>query len=216
MVGLLTKDNWFPPVNQANEDGLLAAGGDLSPKRLLLAYQSGIFPWYEEGQPILWWSPNPRMVLFPDKLKVSKSLQKTIRKKKFTVTFNKDFYSVIEQCAKAKRNGQTGTWITPEMQQAYRQLFEMEHVLSVEVWQEEKLVGGLYGVNLPDVGVYCGESMFSLVSDASKTGLYFLVEKLKKENYKLIDCQVYTPHLASLGAEKIPRITFVEYLKNKK
>ncbi len=216
MVGLLTKDNWFPPVSQANEDGLLAVGGDLSPKRLLLAYQSGIFPWYEEGQPILWWSPNPRMVLFPDKLKVSKSLQKTIRTKKFTVTFNKDFHSVIEQCAKAKRNGQTGTWITPEMQQAYRQLFEMGHVLSVEVWQEEKLVGGLYGVNLPDVGVYCGESMFSLVSDASKVGLYFLVEKLKKENYKLIDCQVYTSHLASLGAEEIPRITFVEYLKNKK
>ncbi len=216
MIHQLSSKLWFPSVSQANEDGLLAVGGDLSLKRLLLAYQTGIFPWYEEGQPILWWSPNPRMVLFPERFKISKSLKKTIKSGKFSVTFNQNFQQVIRQCATIKRNRQAGTWITPAMQQAYTSLFEKGHILSVEVWKDNLLVGGLYGINLANVGVYCGESMFSTMSDASKVGLFFLVEKLKKEHYKLIDCQVYTSHLASLGAEEIPRSTFLKYLKNNK
>ncbi len=211
----ITKELWFPPVSQANKDGLLAIGGDLSVERLLLAYHQGIFPWYEEGQPILWWSPNPRMVLFPDHFKVSKSLKKTIQSERFTVTFNRAFQPVIQQCASVNRKGQTGTWITQQMQTAYLQLFDMGKILSVEVWQKEKLVGGLYGVNFKNKGIYCGESMFSTVSDASKVGLYYLVKKLKKENYKIIDCQVYTTHLASLGAEEISREEFIRYLSRK-
>ena len=212
MSYLLTQKLWFPPVSQANQDGLLAIGGDLSVDRLLLAYRQGIFPWYEPGQPILWWSPNPRMVLFPDRLKISKSLRKTILKNEFTVTFNTAFQAVISHCASITRKGQAGTWITQQMQKAYLQLFDMGKILSVEVWQKEKLVGGLYGVNLKNKGVYCGESMFSMMSDASKVGLYYLVKKLKDDNYKIIDCQIYSKHLASLGAEEISREEFVSYL----
>ncbi|RMA66327.1 leucyl/phenylalanyl-tRNA--protein transferase [Ulvibacter antarcticus] len=202
----------FPPPSEADQDGLLAVGGDLSVERLLLAYNSGIFPWYEDGQPILWWSPDPRMVLLPEKLKVSKSLQKTLRQQKFRVTFNSAFSEVIQNCAKIKRDGQGGTWITNEMQRAYSALHEMGHALSVEVWLEGELVGGLYGMDLPEKKIFCGESMFSLKSDASKVGFYHLIEALKKKDYNLIDCQMYTAHLESLGAEEMPRSDFLEYL----
>ena len=202
----------FPDPRDASLDGLLAYGGDLNTERLLLAYNNGIFPWYNQDEPVLWWSPDPRMVLFPDKLKVSKSLKKTIASQKFTVTFNTAFEQVITQCAKVKRDGQDGTWITSEMLTAYKKLHELGHVQSVEVWFEGELVGGLYGIDLKDKKVFCGESMFALISDASKVGFYYLVERLKAENYQLIDCQVYTAHLESLGAEEIDRLTFLSYL----
>ena len=203
---------WFPNPSEADPEGLLAVGGDLRVERLKLAYRSGIFPWYEKGQPLLWWSPDPRMVLFPKDLKVSKSLQKQIKKDQFKVTFNTAFPEVITQCAVKKRAGQDGTWITDEMIAAYLELFKQDEVISVEVWLEKKLVGGLYGVDLKSKGVFCGESMFSSASDASKVGFYFLVNKLIEEGYKLIDCQMYTEHLASLGAIEIPREKFLAYL----
>jgi len=202
----------FPPVSKASEEGLLAIGGDLSVERLLLAYRSGIFPWYDSENPILWWSPDPRMVLFPEKLKVSKSLQKKIDNNTFTVTFNSAFSEVMRQCASVKRAGQNDTWITPPMEDAYLQLHRLGHTISVEVWQDQELVGGIYGVNLPEKGVFCGESMFSKENDASKVGLYHLVGFLKSKEYQLIDCQIYTKHLASLGAEEIPRSTFLTFL----
>lgn len=208
----LTLSIWFPNPEEADEEGLLAVGGDLSVKRLMHAYRSGIFPWYEEGQPILWWSPNPRMVLFLDNFKVSKSLQKTIDKKKFNVTFNTCFSEVIKNCSDIKREGQPGTWITSEMKKSYIKLNELGFVISVEVWLENELVGGLYGINLAEKKVYCGESMFSKISDASKVGFYYLVKKLKEKNYKLIDCQMYTSHLESLGAIEIPRGEFLKIL----
>lgn len=214
-IHYLSQSIWFPNPDEANDEGLLAIGGDLSLKRLMHAYRSGIFPWYEEGQPILWWSPNPRMVLFPEKFKISKSLQKTIHSKKFTVSFNTCFSEVIKNCSTIKRNGQAGTWITKEMVEAYLVLHQQGHAMSVEVWEGEQLVGGLYGIDLPNKSIFCGESMFSKVSDASKVGFYFLVEKLKKQNYNLIDCQMYTPHLESLGATEIPRNDFLKYLTNK-
>ncbi|MEZ4874346.1 MAG: leucyl/phenylalanyl-tRNA--protein transferase [Flavobacteriaceae bacterium] len=203
----------FPKVSQATEEGLLALGGDLSPKRLLLAYRSGIFPWYEENQPILWWSPNPRMVLFLEEFHVSKSFRKTLHSGTFTVTFNQNFSEVVRHCAQVKRTGQKGTWITQEMTAAYQRLHELGHALSVEVWNGNRLVGGLYGVDVPEVGVFCGESMFSLESNASKVGLYHWVEQLKEKQYQLIDCQVFTEHLHSLGAREIPREVFMGYLK---
>lgn len=203
---------WFPEPSEADSQGLLAVGGDLSVERLWLAYQSGIFPWYEKGQPLLWWSPDPRMVLFPKDLKVSKSLQKQIKKNAFKVTFNTAFDEVIKQCALKKRAGQDGTWITDEMIAAYIELFERGDIISVEVWLDNELVGGLYGVNLRTQRVFCGESMFSAKTDASKIGFYFLVNKLLADGYKLIDCQMYTAHLASLGALEIPRKEFLKYL----
>jgi leucyl/phenylalanyl-tRNA--protein transferase len=205
-------DFYFPHPSLANSEGLVAIGGDLNAKRVLEAYKQGIFPWYEENQPILWWSPDPRMVLFLDKFKVSKSLRKTINSDIFKVTFNTHFLEVITQCASVKRNGQKGTWITDSMIATYHKLHQMGYAKSIEVWQHEKLVGGLYGIALENNKIFCGESMFSLVSDASKVALYFLVEKLKQENYFFIDCQVYTNHLASLGAAEIPRIKFLSYL----
>jgi leucyl/phenylalanyl-tRNA--protein transferase len=204
----------FPDPRDASLDGLLAYGGELNVERLLLAYNSGIFPWYNEYDPVLWWSPDPRMVLFPEKFKVSKSLKKTIASQKFTVTFNTAFEEVITRCAKVKREGQDGTWITPEMLTAYLNLHELGHALSVEVWYQKELVGGLYGIDLKHKKVFCGESMFALMSDASKVGFYQLVGRLKAENYQLIDCQVYTAHLESLGAEEIERLTFLSYLKD--
>ena len=210
----LTKSLWFPPVTDASEDGLLAVGGDLSPERLLLAYQSGIFPWYSEGQPILWWSPDPRMVLFPKQLKVSKSFRKTIKSEKFTVTFNQNFTEVIENCAVIRREGQDGTWITSEIEKAYINLHKKGHAVSVEVWQDEELVGGLYGIDLPENRVFCGESMFAKVSDASKVGFYYLVQFLEGKNYRLIDCQIYTEHLERLGAEEISKEEFLRHLGN--
>jgi len=211
---LLDKSIGFPNPSEADEEGLLAVGGDLSSERLLLAYQSGIFPWYDDLQPILWWSPDPRMVLFPSKLKISKSLLKTIKSKKFSITFNKNFSEVIKNCSTIKRGGQAGTWITLEMNKAYIQLHHLGHAQSVEVWQQDELVGGLYGINLPKQKIFCGESMFSIQTDASKVGFYYLVQLLKKKNYQLIDCQMYTSHLESLGAEEITRSKFLQYLNS--
>ncbi|MAP53656.1 leucyl/phenylalanyl-tRNA--protein transferase [Altibacter sp.] len=209
---LLNESLSFPSVTESTEDGLLAMGGDLSTARLLLAYRSGIFPWYEDGSPILWWSPDPRMVLFPNDLRVSKSLRKVLKRKKFSITYNIAFNEVIKQCAVVKRKAQHDTWITSEMIMAYTRLHELGHAVSVEVWYEGVLVGGLYGIDLPEFGVFCGESMFSLVSEASKVAFFHLVEHLKTKNYKLIDCQVYTQHLARLGAVEMPRAHFLAYL----
>jgi len=206
----LSDNIWFPPVSCATTDGMIAIGGDLSIERLLLAYRSGIFPWYNEGEPIVWYSPDPRMVLFPEKLKVSKSMRQLINKNIFKVTVNTHFSEVIANCKIMNRNDQLGTWITDEMQKAYIKLHEFGVAKSVEVWLDNKLVGGLYGIDLGTV--FCGESMFSHVSNASKIAFIYLVEKLKNENYSLIDCQVYTSHLESLGAEEIPRSEFLKYL----
>lgn len=203
----------FPPVEKANEDGLLAIGGDLSVKRLLDAYNHGIFPWYEASRPVMWWSPDPRMVLFPEKLKISKSMRQVLRQDTFKVTFNQDFEAVVNKCAAIKRAGQNGTWITAEMKKAYLELFNLGIVQSVEVWQNEELVGGLYGIYLKEKKVFCGESMFAEVSNASKFGFIKWVEQLKLKGVKLIDCQVYTAHLESLGAEEISRNEFLQYLK---
>ncbi|OAD91361.1 leucyl/phenylalanyl-tRNA--protein transferase [Aequorivita soesokkakensis] len=211
-MNFLTEKLWFPNPTEATSDGLLAIGGDLSTERLLLAYHSGIFPWFEDDQPILWWSPDPRMILFPEKFKVSKSLRKTLKSEKFKVTFNQNFPEVIKNCATVLRKGQAGTWITEEMQQAYIALHSAGHAVSVEVWEDEKLVGGLYGIDLPQKKVFCGESMFSLVNDASKVAFYHLSEYAKSKNYKFIDCQIYNEHLESLGAEEIDREEFFELL----
>lgn len=213
MVGpipCLTEKLNFPPVESATKDGLLAYGGDLAEERLLLAYRNGIFPWYDENSPILWWSPDPRMVLFPEKLKISKSMNKTLVDASFRLTKNTCFETVIDQCAKIKREGQKGTWITDEMKNAYGKLHQRGYVQSYEVWDEDELVGGLYGVDLGRV--FCGESMFSLKSNASKFALIKLVEELRHKDYSLVDCQVYTKHLVSLGAEEIARKDFLRIL----
>lgn len=209
----LSKELFFPPVSEANSDGILAIGGDLSPERLLLAYKSGIFPWFEQGEPIFWWSPNPRMVLFLDELVVSKSMRNILNRNIFKVTFNQNFREVISNCQKIKRDGQNGTWITNNMIEAYCKLNELGIAKSVEVWQNEKLVGGLYGIDLGQV--FCGESMFSKVSNASKVAFIALVNQLKKDDYKLLDCQVYNEHLESLGCREISRTDFMKLLKNK-
>lgn len=209
MISYLTQEISFPNVNQADPDGLLALGGDLSVERLVLAYKSGIFPWFETGQPILWWSPDPRFVLFPEKLKVSKSMKQVLRNSDFVVTVNQDFKTVITECSKAKRDGQQGTWITNGMIDGYIKLHEQGLAKSVEVWQNNNLVAGFYGIDLNN-GVFCGESMFTKVSNGSKAGF---ISFIQNTNYKLIDCQVYTNHLASLGAEEISRDSFLEYLK---
>ncbi|WP_111308504.1 leucyl/phenylalanyl-tRNA--protein transferase [Confluentibacter sediminis] len=206
----LTKEIWFPNVSEATEDGLLAIGGDLSVKRLLLAYKNGVFPWFSEGEPILWWSPNPRFVLFPEKLKISKSMKQILRNKNYTVTVNKAFKEVIAECSKIKRSGQGGTWITESMMEAYSNLNKLGYAKSIEVWKEDELVGGFYGIDLNN-GVFCGESMFSKESNASKTAFITFVQNT---NYKLIDCQVYTNHLESLGAEEISREAFFNYLND--
>jgi len=208
----LSQTIWFPNPEEADKDGLLSIGGDLSVKRLIHAYYSGIFPWFDEYQPILWWSPNPRMVMFLDDFKVSKSLKKIILKNKFTVTYNNCFEEVIKNCSQIKREGQQGTWINSQMQEAYLQLHKIGFATSIEVWLEDKLVGGLYGIDLKDKKVFCGESMYSYVSDASKVAFYYLVAQLKVKNYQLIDCQMYTPHLERLGAVEIPREKFLTYL----
>lgn len=203
----------FPPVDYADEQGLLAVGGELNVQILIAAYSQGIFPWYDDSQPVLWWSPDPRMVLFPDKLKVSKSMKQLLKKDPFKITYNEDFTGVLEQCAKIERPGQDGTWITEEIKAQYQKLHELNIAQSVEVWKDGKLVGGLYGIYLRDKKVFCGESMFAKVSNASKFGFIKFVEKLRKEGVQLIDCQIYTDHLASLGAEEIPRKEFLRFLK---
>lgn len=207
---LLSDELVFPPVELADSNGLLAIGGDLLPERLILAYKNGIFPWYNEGEPIIWYSPNPRMVLFPKKLKISKSMRKIIRMGNFTVTFNQNFSEVIENCKNVKRNNQNGTWITHEMKEAYQKLHDLGFAKSVEVWKSDKLVGGLYGIDLGNI--FCGESMFSKTSNASKIAFIFLVKKIEKENYSIIDCQLYNEHLASLGAEEITRNEFLKLI----
>ena len=209
----LSKALFFPPVSEADEDGILAIGGDLSPERLLLAYKNGIFPWFESDDPILWWSPDPRMVLFFDELVISKSMRNILNRNIFKVTFNQNFREVISNCKNMKRNGQSGTWITNDMTEAYIRLHELGIAKSVEVWENDRLVGGLYGVDLGDV--FCGESMFSKVSNASKVAFIALAKKLQNENYKLLDCQVYNDHLATLGCREIERENFIQILKNK-
>jgi leucyl/phenylalanyl-tRNA--protein transferase len=199
----------FPDVNLA-EDGLLAVGGDLSMERLLLAYKSGIFPWYNEDEPILWWSPNPRFVLIPNELKISKSMKLLIKRQVFKVTENQCFEEVMRVCGEMPREGQDGTWINEEMVSAYVELHKNGYAHSVEVWEEDKLVGGFYGVLLGKV--FFGESMFYKVSNASKYGFIVFVEKLKSLGVELIDCQVPTTHLASLGARNIQRDEFVALL----
>jgi leucyl/phenylalanyl-tRNA--protein transferase len=199
----------FPPVEQAlkEPDGLLAAGGDLSAERLLAAYRRGIFPWYSRGQPILWWSPDPRAVLIPSELKVSRSLAKTLRNAGFDVRFDTEFAAVIRACGD-RRLRPEGTWISREMRAAYTQLYELGHAHSVEVWRADELLGGLYGVALGKV--FFGESMFSRERDASKVALKHLCDRLVAKDFALIDCQMATPHLQSLGARLIPRSEFTQ------
>ncbi len=201
----------FPHADLANPDGILAIGGDLSPERLLLAYSKGIFPWFNPDDPIIWWSPDPRFVLFPDDLKVSKSMRPYFNQKKFNLTCDQNFAKVIEACSKKMRKGQLGgTWITKSMIDAYIRLHELGYAHSVEVWQEEELVGGLYGIALGKM--FFGESMFAKVSNASKFGFISLVNKLKEKDYQLIDCQQETAHLGSLGANSISRTEFLSLL----
>jgi len=200
----------FPPVERAIESGLLAVGGDLSPERLLAAYREGIFPWYSEGEPLLWWSPDPRFVLFPNELCISRSMRQFLKKGSLQITFDRAFREVILACRKP-RPGQEGTWITPEMVEAYVTLCRLGYAHSAEAWQEGKLVGGLYGVSLGRA--FFGESMFSTEANASKAALITLVLRLRELNFDLIDCQIETPHLASLGARPIPRQEFGRLLK---
>ncbi len=202
----------FPPVELAlrDPDGLLALGGDLSPERLLSAYRLGIFPWYSEGQPILWWSPDPRMVLQPAALKISRSLRKTLRQAPFRISLDEDFPAVMAACAGPRADSQ-GTWITDDIHSAYQHLHALGYAHSVEAWQDGQLVGGLYGVALGRI--FFGESMFARVSDASKVAFAHLVRQLQRWGYELIDCQVYTGHLASLGARPMPRKEFCTLLE---
>jgi len=207
---VLEKKISFPPVEQAEPDGLLAIGGDLSVPRLLLAYQQGIFPWYE-GDHILWWCPDPRFVLFPEELKISRSMNRLLKKTKFRSTTDTAFEQVINQCKTIDRRGQEGTWISDEVKAAYTALHHKGFAHSAEVWQDEELAGGLYGVRLGKI--FFGESMFSKKSNASKFALIRYTRQLQDEGVELIDCQVYTPHLESLGARMIPRKEFTKKLK---
>jgi leucyl/phenylalanyl-tRNA--protein transferase len=200
----------FPPAELAEKDGLLAIGGDLSPERLLLAYSSGIFPWYSAGDPILWWAPSPRLVILPDEFRIHKRLARIIRQNKFSVTMDQAFQDVITFCATIDTRGDTGTWITREMVEAYCRLHHMGFAHSVECWQDEELVGGLYGISLG--GVFFGESMFSRQSNASKIALVSLVKKLLAWDFDLIDCQMKTPHLMQFGAREIPGPEFQKLL----
>lgn len=202
----------FPPAHLAIKEGLLAVGGDLSVNRLLTAYRSGIFPWYAKGEPILWWSPDPRLVLYPEELRISKSLTKVINRNVFHITFNQAFASVIQACAQTKRAYGEGTWITNEMKAAYCELHRCGYAYSVEAWQAGKLAGGLYGVALGRV--FFGESMFSQVSNSSKVAFVALVKSLKRMKFELIDCQVKTDHLIRFGAREIPRKLFLDQLKS--
>jgi leucyl/phenylalanyl-tRNA--protein transferase len=208
----LSKDLYFPPVSEASYEGILAVGGDLSTERLLLAYKNGIFPWFEEDEPILWWSPPQRMVVNPKEYKIAKSLRNILNRKIFEVTFNQNFSEVIKKCQTIKRKGQQGTWITDSMFESYLKLHELGIAKSVEVWQNNELVGGLYGVDLSKI--FCGESMFSLVPNASKVAFVSLIEKLKQENYLLLDCQVHNDHLEKLGAFEISRENYLKILKS--
>ncbi|WP_369048400.1 leucyl/phenylalanyl-tRNA--protein transferase [Tenacibaculum sp. UWU-22] len=209
----LTDDISFPPYETATEEGIIALGGDLSVKRLVYAYKKGIFPWFSQGEPIVWYCPPTRMVLFPDELKISKSMKQIIKKNKFLITENTAFEKVIANCKNIPRKGELGTWITDSMQKAYIKLYKKGWAKSIEVWfldgeEKKTLVGGLYGVDLGN-GVFCGESMFSKMANTSKLAFIYLAQS---ELYKLIDCQVYNSHLASLGAREIARETFLKWL----
>ena len=206
----LSSEHIFPSALTANSDGVVAIGGDLDPKRILKAYKQGIFPWFENDDYLVWWSPDPRMVLYPKKLKISKSTKKILKDDYFKVTFNQSFDEVVDCCAKVKRFGQNGTWITEGLKKAYNLLHKEGHAFSVEVWKDFELVGGLYGIDLGDI--FCGESMFSKENNASKIGFIHLIKELSKNGYKLIDCQVPSAHLKSLGAEEISREQFLNYL----
>ena len=199
----------FPSYESTNKDGIIALGGDLSEERLIYAYNNGIFPWYSEGEPIVWYCPHKRMILFPNALKVSKSMQKIIKKNKYIITENKAFREVIYNCKTIDRNDGFGTWITGEMEQAYINLHQKGIAKSIEVWFENELVGGLYGLEINNI--FCGESMFSKVSNASKLAFIHLA---KYKNYTLIDCQIYNEHLASLGAREVERDIFLKILKS--
>lgn len=207
----LTKELFFPPVEEANYEGVLAVGGDLSVERLLLAYTKGIFPWFDADDPILWWAPPERMVVNPMDYKVSKSMRNILNRNSFEVTINQDFAAVISNCQTIERKEQQGTWISTEIIKSYTQLHQLGKVISFEVWQNNELVGGLYGVDLGHV--FCGESMFSKVPNASKVAFIKLIEYLKVNNYKLLDCQVHNDHLEKLGAFEISRELFMKILK---
>jgi len=207
---LLDDDLSFPNPGLADDDGLLAIGGDLSLKRLLFAYSNGIFPWFSEGDPILWYSPHQRCVIYPGEIKISKSMRKVLKDETFQITMDKAFVDVIKNCAATPRDGQNSTWITNEMQEAYINLHKEGFAHSVEVWKNERLVGGLYGVKINRV--FCGESMFSLVSNASKAALIFL----SKTDIDLIDCQLPNDHLMSLGAVMIQRDTFMKFINSER
>ncbi len=203
----------FPPVKLANSEGLLAFGGDLSIKRLIEAYKNGIFPWYNEGDEILWWAPDPRMVLFPEEVKVSKSMRAFIRKSHYRITVNEAFEEVIKNCANVHKKDTKHTWLHAEMQQAYISLYNLGKAFSVEVWNENsELVGGLYVVKSND-RVWSGESMFHKESNTSKLAFIHLAKLARENNIQIIDCQLYTDHLASLGAREIPRIDFMQYFQ---
>lgn len=206
---VLDENLWFPPVEDAMDDGLMAVGGNLSEERILLAYRRGIFPWYEGDVP-LWWCPDPRFVLLPQQLNISKSMKVLLKRQAFRFTINQAFPQVIRHCKTVKREDQLGTWITDDVESSYIHLHERGFAHSAEAWLGDKLVGGLYGIRLGKV--FFGESMFSLVSNASKYAFISYVQQLIKEEVQLIDCQVYTPHLESLGAGMIPRSAFIEAL----
>ena len=206
----LGEDYIFPHPSNADKHGMVAYGGDLNPLRILEAYKSGIFPWFESDQKLMWWSPDPRMILYADKFKVSKSFKAFLKKSNYKVTFNKDFELVINSCANIKRINQKGTWITEGLIKSFIDLHEMGKAISVEVWEDDNIVGGLYGLDLDDV--FCGESMFSKSSNASKIALYYLTKELRKNNYRFIDCQVPSEHLKSLGGEIISRSNFLDLI----
>ena len=207
----LSEELVFPDVELATDDGILAVGGDLSPERLMLAYKRGIFPWFSEENPIIWWAPDPRFILHPQKFKISKSLKSILNKKEFEVTYDQAFDKVIERCKSVKRKDQDDTWITEEMREAYSALHQLGFAHSVEVWKNEELVGGLYGISLGKC--FFGESMFADVSNASKVGFAHLVQDLLKEEFVMIDCQVYTEHLERSGAELVDRKKFMHLLR---
>ena len=212
MIALDPNEISFPdPKLYHPEDGLMAYGGDLSPERIWFAYQLGIFPWFNPEDEILWWCPDPRFVLLPKELKISKSMKKILRDDVFTFTENKCFEEVIKNCAKINRKDQNGTWLTEEMIKSYTQLHLFGKAKSIEVWQNNELVGGLYGLDLGNV--FCGESMFAKVSNASKAGFIWFIEQYKSK-FTVIDCQVYTHHLESLGAKEVPKQQFLDYLEN--
>lgn len=207
---ILNNDLTFPPIETADKDGLLAIGGDLNPERLLLAYRNGIFPWYNENEPIQWWNPDPRFVLYPDEIKISKSTKTILNNGRFRFTVNRDFIGVIQNCKTISRRNQDSTWITPAIQNAYTILHQKGYAHSAEAWLNGKLVGGLYGIRLGNI--FFGESMFSEESNASKFAFINYVRLLQKENIQLIDCQVYSSYLESLGAKMLTRGIFLKIL----